>query len=203
MKNNSVKKIVAIGIGAAIFFVLGRFVAIPCPIPNVTISIQYGFLGFLAVAFGPVVGVLAGLIGHALIDFSWGWGVWWSWVFASAAFGLVVGLCSKLFKVNEGEFGKKGIVRFNVVQLIGHIIAWGIVAPALDIIIYAEPAAKVFVQGLVAGGSNIVTTAIVGTLLLGAYAAAKPKQGSLSKETAAPEVKVEAPAVEEVKAEEE
>ena len=181
---NTIKKIVAIGIGAAIFFVLGRFVAIPCPIPNVTISIQYGFLGFLAVVFGPFVGLIAGFVGHALIDFSWGWGVWWSWVIATAVFGLIVGLCSKLFKVNNGEFGKKGIVRFNVVQLIAHIIAWGIVAPALDIIIYAEPAAKVFLQGLVAGCSNIVTTAIVGTLLLVAYAAAKPKQGSLKVEEA-------------------
>ena len=38
MKNNSVKTIVAIGIGAALFFVLGRFVAIPSPVPNTNIS---------------------------------------------------------------------------------------------------------------------------------------------------------------------
>lgn len=35
----SIKSIVAIGIGAALFFVLGRFVAIPSPIPNTTINI--------------------------------------------------------------------------------------------------------------------------------------------------------------------
>ena len=29
MKNNSIKTVVAVGIGAALFFVLGRFVAIP------------------------------------------------------------------------------------------------------------------------------------------------------------------------------
>ena len=182
MKNNSVKTIVAIGIGAAIFFVLGRFVAIPSPIPNVTISIQYGFLGFLAVTFGPVVGILAGLIGHALIDFSWGWGVWWSWVIATAIFGLLVGVCGNKLKVNEGEFGSKGIAKFNVAQIIAHVIAWGLVAPVLDILIYAEPVNKVFIQGLVAGASNIVTTAIIGTLLLVAYAAAKPKKGSLKEE---------------------
>ena len=34
MKNSSIKTVVAIGIGAALFFVLGRFVAIPSPIPN-------------------------------------------------------------------------------------------------------------------------------------------------------------------------
>ena len=47
MKNNAVKSIVAIGIGAALFFVCGRFIAIPCPIPNVTINIQNDVLAFM------------------------------------------------------------------------------------------------------------------------------------------------------------
>lgn len=38
--NNSIKTVVAIGIGAALFFVLGRFVAIPSPVPNTNISLQ-------------------------------------------------------------------------------------------------------------------------------------------------------------------
>jgi energy-coupling factor transport system substrate-specific component len=40
----------------------------------------------------------------------------------------------------------------------------------------------VFLQGLTAGVVNIVTTAIVGTLLCVAFAAAKPRKGSLSKD---------------------
>ena len=79
MKKFSVESIVAIGIGAALFFVLGRFVAIPSPVPNVNICGQYGLLAFMSVVYGPVAGALMGLIGHALIDFSYGWGVWWSW----------------------------------------------------------------------------------------------------------------------------
>ena len=41
MKNNnsSIKTVVAVGIGAALFFVLGRFVAIPSPVPNTNISL--------------------------------------------------------------------------------------------------------------------------------------------------------------------
>ena len=35
----NVKTIVAIGIGAALFFVLGRFVAIPSGIPNTNICV--------------------------------------------------------------------------------------------------------------------------------------------------------------------
>ena len=38
--NNSIKPVVAVGIGAALFFVLGRFVAIPSPVPNTNISMQ-------------------------------------------------------------------------------------------------------------------------------------------------------------------
>ena len=182
MKKFSVKTIVAIGIGAALFFVLGRFVAIPSPVPNVNICVQYGLLAFLSVVYGPVAGALVGLIGPALIDFSYGWGVWWSWVFASAVFGLLVGIGTKALKLEEGEIGKKGLIKFNIVQIVAHIICWGGVAPVLDILIYNEPLDKLFAQGLMSGIGNAVTTAIVGSLLCVAYAATKTKAGSLTKE---------------------
>ena len=182
MKNNAVKSIVAIGIGAALFFVCGRFIAIPCPIPNVTINIQYGVLAFMSAAFGPIVGLLIGLIGHALIDFSWGWGVWWSWVIASAFFGFMMGFVASKMKIDEGQFGKKDILVFNAAQIVCHLVAWVVIAPVLDILIYQEPANKVFLQGLVGAGVNIVATAVIGTLLCVAYAAAIPKKGSLKEE---------------------
>lgn len=182
MKKFSVKTIVAIGIGAALFFVLGRFVAIPSPVPNTSISVQYGLLAFLSVVYGPIAGALVGFIGHTLIDFSYGWGVWWSWVIASAVFGLLVGLGAKLLKMKETEMGLMGLLKFNIIQIVSHVICWGGVAPALDILIYKEPLDKLFAQGLVAGTSNAVTTAIVGSLLCIAYAATKTKAGSLTKE---------------------
>ncbi len=182
MKSNSVKTIVAIGIGAALFFVLGRFVAIPSPVPNTNISVQYGLLGFMAISFGPIVGALIGFIGHALIDLSFGWGIWWSWVIASAVFGFMVGCFKPLFKINEGEFGTKGIGRFNIIQVSGHAVSWVIVAPLLDMLMYQEPVSKVFLQGLSGGLANAITTAIVGTLVCIGYAAAKPKKGSLKQE---------------------
>lgn len=182
MKKFSVKTIVAIGIGAALFFVLGRFVAIPSPVPNTNISVQYGLLAFMAIVYGPVAGALMGLIGHTLIDFSWGGSPWWSWIIASAVFGLLMGFGAKLLKMEEAEMGKKGLIKFNIVQIVSHVICWGGVAPVLDILIYNEPVNKVFTQGLVAGISNAVTTAIVGSLLCIAYAATKTKAGSLTKE---------------------
>ena len=105
--NNSIKTFVAIGIGAALFFVLGRFVAIPSPVPNTNISLQYAVLALLAAMYGPVAGGLIGFIGHALIDLSWGGIPWWSWVITSAFVGVVVGLFTKKLHVEEGDFNKK------------------------------------------------------------------------------------------------
>lgn len=97
--NNSIKTVVAIGIGAALFFVLGRFVAIPSPVPNTNISLQYAVLGLLAAMYGPVAGGLIGFIGHTLIDLSWGGSPWWSWVITSAFVGVVIGLFAKKLQV--------------------------------------------------------------------------------------------------------
>lgn len=182
MKKSPVILVVAIGIGAALFFVLGRFVAIPSPVPNTNISLQYGLLGFMAGLFGPIAGLLIAFIGHALIDFSYGWGIWWSWVIASGVAGLVMGLAAKKLALATEPFDGKKVAVFNIFQVIANVIAWGVIAPVFDILIYAEPANKVFTQGLVAGASNIVTTAIIGTLLCFAYTKARPAAGSLKKE---------------------
>ncbi len=182
MKNNSVKRVVAIGIGAALFFVLGRFVAIPSGIPNTNISLQYAILAMLGAMYGPVAGALIGFIGHTLIDLSWGGSPWWSWVIASTVVGLIVGLTAKKLKINEGEFGKSDIIFFNVINAVANAVAWIVIAPVLDILIYAEPANKVFAQGAMAAVANILTSCIIGTLLLVAYTKTIAKKGSLDQE---------------------
>ena len=177
----SIKSIVAIGIGAALFFVLGRFIAIPTPVPNTTANIQYGVVSVFGVVFGPVVSMLAAFIGHTLIDLSWG-SPWWSWIIASAVYGLIVGLSKKAIDIENGKFGLREVLIFNVVQIVAHGICWVGVATALDVLIYAEPIEKLVSQSLMAWGLNALTTAIVGTLLLFAYAKTRTKAGSLQKE---------------------
>lgn len=179
MKKLSVKSVVAIGIGAALFFVLGK-ISIPTPVPNTYVSLQYAIQAVMAVLFGPVAGLLIGLIGHTLIDAT-SYGPWWSWIIASACAGLVIGLITMKMDISEGIDSKK-IIRFNVAQAIAHLLAWGLIAPCLDILIYNEPLEKLFAQGLTAGVANIVTTGVVGTLLLVAYAKTAVKKGSLNKE---------------------
>lgn len=181
MRKISIKTIVAIGIGAAVFLILAKFVAIPTGIPNTTVQTSYAFLALMSVIFGPIAGGLIGLIGHALNDaFSYGT-IWWSWVAGSALVGLFIGLFSKRLNVANGEFGKKQIISFNIIQAIVQLIVW-FVPPVLDVLIYSEPANKVIAQALFAGISNIITVGIIGTILLAAYAKTRTKSNSLTKE---------------------
>ena len=100
----SIKTIVAIGIGAAVFMILGRFGSITSGIPNTNIETCYAFLALMAILYGPVAGVAIGFIGHALKDLVFYGSPWFSWVIASASIGLIIGLAWKKLKVNEGEF---------------------------------------------------------------------------------------------------
>jgi len=178
----SVKTVVAIGIGAALMFVLMRFVAIPTGIPNTNINLGIAVLAMFASIFGPVAGFLIGLIGHFLVDLTWGWGVWWSWVLTSAFFGGALGLFWKQFKIEEGQFGVKQMVLFNGFQIGANLLSWAVVAPTLDILIYSEPANKVYLQGLVAGLSNSVVVLVLGTLLILGYSKTRTRSGSLKAE---------------------
>ncbi|HEL1551354.1 TPA: ECF-type riboflavin transporter substrate-binding protein [Streptococcus suis] len=182
MKNNSIKTVVATGIGAALFVVIGLLISIPTFVPNTYIQLQYAVQSLLSIVFGPIVGFFVGLIGHAFIDALRGGSPWWSWVLASGVFGLVVGLTKKRLRIQEGIFEGKDILFFNLVQIAANVLAWGVIAPVLDILIYSEAANKVFAQGLVAGIANSITVAIAGTLLLAVYAKSQTKTGSLSKD---------------------
>ncbi|MDO5049209.1 MAG: ECF-type riboflavin transporter substrate-binding protein [Actinomycetaceae bacterium] len=179
-KTSPVTAVVATGIGAALFFVLGRFAVIPTPVPNTTINLQYALIAVFALLYGPVVAGLMGFIGHFLIDAT-SYGPWWSWIVASAIAGLIMGFMMMKDRVQEDGIDRAGLVRFNVAIVIAHAVAWIVIAPVLDIVIYSEPASKVFTQGAVAGISNVLTTAIIGTLIVIAYAKTRTSAGSLQE----------------------
>lgn len=73
---------------------------------------------------------------------------WWSWVLATGILGWIIGLAYKRLDLKNGIFGLKQIILFNIVQIIANILAWIVVAPIGDIIIYSEPANKVLFKVL-------------------------------------------------------
>lgn len=181
-KEFSVKTIVAIGIGSALFVILGRFAMIPVPgVPNTNLETSYPFLALMSVLFGPVAGGLIGFIGHTLKDLTT-YGAWWSWIVCSGVMGLIYGYAGRKINLKSGIFSKKDMISFNLFQIIGNAVVWGLLAPTLDILIYAEAASKVFTQGIVSGILNMIAVAVIGTLLMKAYAATQVQAGSLKKD---------------------
>ena len=177
-----VKEVVATGIGTALFIVLTN-AQIPFGIiPNTALQSRVAVLTFFSAVFGPIVGGAIGLIGHALGDAIFYGSIYWSWVFPDALFGILMGVFAAKFAIKDGGFDGKAIALFNVVQVIANALAWILLAPVLDILIYAEPAKKVFTQGILAFIGNIIVAAGLGTLLAFAYSKIGAKSSSLSKE---------------------
>lgn len=177
----STKTIVAIGLGAALFTLLFMYVKIPSFIPETSFQTAYGVGGFFAALFGPIAGGLIAFIGHALSDSLQYGSAWWSWVIASFVACFLTGLVYPRLKADEGIFTGKDMVMFNAFQIGANAIAWLVVAPVLDILLYAEPANLVFAQGAIAALMNSISTGVIGTLLIFVYAKARPQKGSLSK----------------------
>ena len=122
------------------------------------------------------------MIGHTLKDFTTYGSAWWSWIVCSGIIGLIYGFAGRKINLRQGVFDKKDMITFNVYQVIGNAIVWGLIAPTLDVLIYSEPVNKVYTQGLISASLNIVAVGIIGTLLMKAYAATQIKQGSLKKD---------------------
>lgn len=178
----SSKKVVAIGLGAAVFTLLFIFVKVPSPIPETSFQTAYGVSAFFGIVFGPVVGGAIAFIGHGLSDSIQYGSPWWSWVISSGFASFIYGYLGKRIDIKNGDFNVKKIIAFNVVQIIGNLIAWILIAPTLDILIYKEPFNKVYIQGAIAALLNSVSVGVIGTFLLIFYAKSRIKKGSLVKE---------------------
>ena len=175
MKYLSLKRIGTIALGSVLFFLLGRYVVIPSPVPTVNICVQYGLLAFLAVACGPLTGAASGLIGHILIDISCGQ-MFWSWIIATAAFGGLLGVLANVTRLDPANRDREMLVHFNLCQVAVHVVCWAGIVPVLDILLYNENMDTIFAEGLTAALSNAVTTAIVGSVLLACYAVLKARR---------------------------
>ena len=177
----STKAIVATAIGAALFYVLAKL-AIPSGIPNTTLALQYGVLSFFSALFGPVCGALVGFIGHWLNDLTAGWGVWWTWVVASAVTGLISGLVFNKIKLDKGKFGKKEFIKYALYNLVAYAVSWLVLAPAGDVFIYNEPTDKLMLQASFSFIADYLVALVIGGLLCYAYAKTIAKPNSLDKE---------------------
>lgn len=88
------RQVVYGAIGAALYGVLS-WVTNVIPLPaagNVTFRPAVAVLIFFGAAYGPWVGLLAGLIGNTLGDLFTGWGLYWNWSVGNGLMGMIPGL---------------------------------------------------------------------------------------------------------------
>ena len=158
MTNQSIKTVVATGIGAALFIIIGTLVNIPTPIPNTNIQLQYAVIALFAIIYGPTVGFFSAFIGHALKDALQYGSPWWTWALVSGLIGLAIGLLSKRINIEKNPLTAKDYVLFNVVQILANV------------------------QGFLSAFINSLTIAIGGSLLLAVYSRTRTQSGSLTKD---------------------
>jgi energy-coupling factor transport system substrate-specific component len=88
------RQVVYGAIGAALYGVFSWATNI-FPLPaagNVTFRPAVAVLIFFAVAYGPWVGLLAGLVGNTIGDALTGWGIFWNWSVGNGLMGMIPGL---------------------------------------------------------------------------------------------------------------
>jgi energy-coupling factor transport system substrate-specific component len=92
------REVVYAAIGAALYGVLS-WVTNVFPLPaagNITFRPAVAVLIFFGVAYGPWVGLLAGLVGNTLGDSITGWGFFWNWSVGNGLMGMVPGLAAMM-----------------------------------------------------------------------------------------------------------
>lgn len=180
--NFSAKTVVVIAIGAALFGIGGLpMFGIPV-FANTTLKPAMAILALFAVLFGPLVGLLIGLIGHWMTDLFAGWGVWITWIIGSGIVGLIIGLFPVLTRnrLEKGIFYTRDFILFVGLALIGNVIGYGCAA-FLDTIFYAEPFQKVFMQLLIIASGNTVLIALIGYFILNSVAKRNKQSTNLSE----------------------
>lgn len=164
--NKHLYLMIVAALGIAMFFVIGKFVAIPTPIPNFSLFLQYAVLIVFSFYFGPTVGFSIGFLGHLLIDTFSGYGLWFSWIISSGIFGLLVGLTSKIINKWVNPFKVTKMLLFSLFTTIAGAICWILIAPVGDLLFYQEPYDVVALEGVVAFATNVVTALGIGIPLI-------------------------------------
>lgn len=167
MKTKIDYKKIGITLGAIfLFYLLGRYAKITTGLDITYIFLQYPLLCILSIIYGPVVGVIVGVVGHILIDLANSSFVWFSWVTGTGFVGASLGLIAKRWKLkglpkDDKKQYTKIRLQYALIILGLNIIAFFVLAPILEVIIYKATIKDAFSRGLFIAFSNGLTSAIV------------------------------------------
>ncbi len=170
------RQVVYGAIGAALygaFSLLTNLIPLPAA-GNITFRPAVAVLIFFGVAYGPWVGLLAGIIGNTLGDMLAGWGFYWHWSLGNGLMGMIPGLAMLMINnyrdtkdiVKAVAWGALGIAVGMLTASILEMVTGGIdLSTAL--VGYFTPA---FI-------GNLVVTVILLPILMVAFAAVSARRG--------------------------
>ncbi len=118
------REVVYAAIGAALYGVLSWATNV-FPLPaagNVSFRPAVAVLALFGVAFGPWVGLIAGLVGNTLGDALTGWGLYWNWSVGNGLMGMIPGLAVGM------------LMSFNKPRDLGIGIGFGVVGAAVGML---------------------------------------------------------------------
>jgi energy-coupling factor transport system substrate-specific component len=170
------RQVVYGAIGAALygaFSLLTNLIPLPAA-GNITFRPAVAVLIFFGVAYGPWVGLLAGLIGNTLGDMLAGWGFYWNWSLGNGLMGMVPGL-AMLMIVNYRD--RATIVKAVTWGAIGIAVGM-LVASLLEMFTGGIDLSTAFVGYFVPSFlGNLVVTIILLPILMVAFAAVNARRG--------------------------
>ena len=170
------KEVVYGAIGAALYGVLSfatNYFALPAA-GNISLRPAVAIPMFFGVAFGPIVGFIAGAVGNILGDFMSGWGFWWHWDLGNGIMGLIPGL---MYAATVDLRARGTLIKAVIFSVIGAAV--GMLVPSLLEIPLSGLDFNTAIVGywFPAFLSDAINGAILVPILMVAYAAVASRSG--------------------------
>ncbi len=170
------REVVYAAIGAALYGVLSWATNI-LQIPgagNVSVRPAIVIPLFFGVAFGPIVGFIAGGLGNIIGDMLSGYGFFPWWDLGNAIIGLLPGLMAYTFaSFSEG----KTIIKAEILTIVGVVLGMGLASVSEMWVSGANIATVVGIDFVPAAVSDLVNGLILLPILMVAYGAVVSRSG--------------------------
>ncbi len=170
------REVVYGAIGAALYGVLS-WVTNAFPLPaagNITFRPAVAVLIFFGAAFGPWVGLIAGLLGNTLGDAITGWGLYWNWSVGNGLMGLIPGLAVALIQDYRSGRGIGLGIFYGILGIIIGILFASLTEMVVSGINLNTALIGYFLPGFL---GNAIVTVILLPILFVAYQAVMVRRG--------------------------
>ena len=170
------RQVVYGAIGAALYGVLSWLTnVVPLPAAgNITFRPAVAVMIFFGVAFGPWVGLIAGLVGNILGDAISGFGFFWHWDVGNGIMGLIPGLAMLMIKDYRKVRDISIAVGFGIVGILVGMLFASVMEKLTGGIDWATAIGGYWVPAII---GNTLVTVILLPILMVAYQAVVSRRG--------------------------